>query len=211
MGEKILSLRVAVDVQHLYRPHLPNDQGSVYRLTDGSTVTEGHAATMYAEAIAAHLRAAGAAVLTNPDLSGYYSARQRHASEWGAHLYLACHVNAGGGAYALIEHMPVEAMPGLAALDTSDLARRIGLGLSDQVAGIIGWRQVELAPGARGRVCVAGFTGPHALLEPFFGDNPQHQPLLAAPKLKLIGDVIGSAVVNWWQFGHDGRDAVARP
>jgi N-acetylmuramoyl-L-alanine amidase len=204
MGERIHELRAAVDVQHLYRPHLPNDRGSVYRLSDGSTVTEGHAATMYAEAIAAHLRAAGAAVLTNPDLSGFYSARQRHAAEWGAHVYLACHVNAGGGAYTLAEYAHG---PG----DSAGLCRRIASSLADNIAGLVSFSVNELAPDARGHACVAGFAGTHALLEPFFGDNPQHQPLLAAPKLKLIGDVIGAAVVNWWTFGHDSQDAADRP
>ena len=207
---RVSDLRVAVDVQHLYRPHKPHDQGSVFRLADGSTVTEGHAATMYAEAITAHLRGAGATVLTNPTLAGYYSARQRAASGWGAHLYLACHVNAGGGAYALIEHASDRQTPEALA-GTRDIGRRICLALTDQVAGIVGCRQVELATGTRGRVCVEGFAGPHALLEPFFGDHPQHQPLLAAVRLKLIGEVLGSAVVNWWQFGHDGRDANSSP
>jgi N-acetylmuramoyl-L-alanine amidase len=189
-------LRVVVDVQHLYRVGLhANDRGSRFELEDGTHIWEADAALIYADAIADHLEARGVPVLCNDPtrgiLTGFYSERNRAAQAWGATAYLACHLNAGRGAYALLEVME---------------------GRDDTLASAIGERLVTipelqrferrwLKVGDRGSVCIRFVkeTIPAVLLEPFFGDQPAHQPLLAFPRLRELGETIAQGITAWWR------------
>lgn len=202
----LAGLRVCVDVQHLYRDGKhAGDRGSLYVLASGAKVYETQAATTYAGALCAWLRARGAAVLTNEPASGIltgpYSRRNEAANAWHADAYLACHVNAGGGAYALTEYV--------VATGAAPLGERIGVAIAQAFPVIRGARTNPLLRGQRGAVCVEACTAVRAALvvEPFFGDNKQHQGLLAAPSLLRLGETIGGAVAEWW----DGaRDKAAR-
>lgn len=189
---------VAVDVQHVYRSGLhARDRGSLYVLADGRKVTEAEAASAYASALAQRLRDRGLRVLTNDPatstLVGPYSRRNRAAAAAGASLYLACHVNSGRGSYAALEMM--------AAHRNSSLCAWIMQRLVDVFPEILSARQVVLQHGDRGAVCLEAFPGPAILVEPFFGDNPRHQPLLEAPRLKALGECIGDQVARWFQSG----------
>jgi len=193
LDTRLTGLRVAVDVQHLYKP--TEDRGAVFRLGDGTTVTEAHCATIYAGSIAGWLARRGADVLTNDPvrriLVGRYSARIREASAWGANAYLACHVNSGGGSYARVEYM--------AGTDVR-LAQRVAGELLSAFPELKRADSYPLSPGARGAVCIAAFPGSAVLLEPFFGDTPAHQDMMAAPRLVFLGETIARAVADWWQF-----------
>lgn len=194
----LTGMRVALDVQHLYRPNHPRDQGSVYRLATGETITEAHCTLLYAAAIHEWLLGYGAEVLTNDPvrgiLSGYYSTRNEQASAWGSHLYLACHLNAGGGSYAAVEMM--------AGKRDDRLAGWIGNELVSAAPEILESRTVSLAPGERGAVCIERCACPAAIVEPFFGDNPHQQSMMAAPRLVEIGQAIGRGVGSWWRSTH---------
>lgn len=189
-------LRVVVDVQHLYRTSHPNDRGSVFTLGNGTHISEGEAALVYADGLADWLTDRGAEVLTNQPgrgiLTGYYSTRNRAAAAFAAHVYLACHLNAGGGRYALAEFMSTTIGEALALELGPPLTTRFPQIRSAQTRG--------LRSDDRGAVCIERVAGSIAavLCEPFFGDNPEHQGLLATPQLRAVGEAIGFGVSNWW-------------
>ena len=201
-------LRVAVDVQHLYRTDKPHDRGTVFTLPGGLHVTEGAAATGYALALSARLRAWGAAVLTNAQgggfLVGTYHERNRQADAWGAHCYLACHVNAGGGSYALAEYL-CDAPP-----ETRTLAELVMRPLVASMPLILVAEHHPLVAGARGRICIEGGHPimSAVILEPFFGDTPRNAPLFQAPRLAELGRALAYGVADWWQaIGHSAKPA----
>ena len=194
---RLADLRVAVDVQHLYKAHDPNDRGAVFTFMDGTKTTEAAAATAYAHALCDYLTARGAAVLTNNPVTGklvgYYSKRNVDAAIWHADLYIACHVNAGGGAYAQAEYMLGRA--------GSDLAAIIGLAIvQGSQGGIRSSRVVSLSRGQRGAPCIQECppSMPAVLAEPFFGDTISMQQWLRPAGAATIGRSIGAGIETWW-------------
>ena len=190
-------LRVVVDVQHLYRPTKPLDRGAIFTLADGTRTTEASAVLIYAAALKAWLEARGATVMTNDPargiLVGPYSRRNRAADAWDAHCYLACHLNAGGGAYSLMEYMTMTT--------GRVLAEAIGPKVMVAFPQITRAQTRALSGDDRGTVCIREVPGRIATIicEPFFGDAPTHQPMLAAPELARLGGVIGEGVTDWWR------------
>jgi N-acetylmuramoyl-L-alanine amidase len=192
----LTGFKVVVDVQHLYRegPHA-GDRGAVFALRGGGTVTEGECAIHYAQAAVSALRDRGATVHTNNVsahvLVGPYSRRQSQAMVMGADLYLACHVNAGGGAYAAVEYLDRP--------ECSDVAKAVLSELKGSIPELVLTRTTVLAPGARGAVCLQGFTsGPAVLLEPFFGDWAGHRRLVGLSGLAEVGAAIARGCGAWW-------------
>jgi N-acetylmuramoyl-L-alanine amidase len=199
LNTRLSRLRVAVDVQHLYRTGLHrNDRGSHFHLVDGSSCWEGERSVVYAGAIATWLRERGAAVLTNDPrtgtLCGPYQRRNEEAERWRAHVYLACHLNAGGGRYGAIEYM--------AAGNGGTLARMMCSTLQEGFKGELqGVKDVPLTDGARGRVCIKWFplSKPALILEPLFGDTPRHQRLLGVIELGAIAAAMCEGLAIWWE------------
>lgn len=203
----LLGLRVVVDVQHLYRASKPHDKGSEYVLANGTHIAEANAARVYADGLCDWLRERGVAVLTNDPttsiLTGFYSSRNRAAHAFAAHAYLACHLNAGRGGYCLMEYMD--------ATVSKPLADAIGARLATTVTEITDFRSQALHAGDRGAVCIERVMPPIAavLCEPFFGDTPAHQYLLASVNLREIGATIGQGVADWWLRKQDATGPVA--
>jgi hypothetical protein len=197
--------RAVVDVQHLYRPQHPGDMGAVFTLADHTHTTEGRAAVLYGASIVAWLRARGAEVLTNDStrgiLIGPYSVRNRAAGVFRAHAYLACHVNAGGGNYSRMAFMSMSL--------GARLAPYIGRELKAAFPMIVKANAWALGSSDRGAVCIERVptTTAAVLCEPFFGDTPAHQPMLAAPALWQLGAAIAAGVaawvVEWWRDTQD--------
>jgi N-acetylmuramoyl-L-alanine amidase len=191
-------LRVAVDVQHLFKPPPHSaDRGTYYRLAaTGAHVYEADCALLYAHALAHMLRGRGAQVMENDPahavLTGSYARRNAAATAWHADAYLACHLNAGGGGYALTESLSLS--PGL------ELGRAIGFRLARNFASITQAKIVQLHSQDRGAVCVRGCAARCAavIVEPLFGDNPAHQGYLIAPELVRLGETIAQGVADWW-------------
>jgi N-acetylmuramoyl-L-alanine amidase len=200
---RLEGLRVAVDVQHLYKTDAPQDRGAIFELPGGFRVAEAQAATTYAQACVAWLSARGATVLTNHlarlELIGSYYRRLKQAEKWGARAYLACHINAGRGSYAALEYP--QGAAGIA------LSTRIGLSLTDGIKEILSYKSVPLGPKDRGFACIGSFPTDRAavLVEPFFGDNPRQQGLLSTPRLVELGEAIGEGVARWWEAEKDRR------
>lgn len=194
----LLGLCAVVDVQHAFQPAKPKDRGSVFTLASGAHVLEAQASATYAAAIAHWLTARGARVLTNEPANGLlvgpYWTRNRAANAWGAHAYLACHVNAGGGDYCRAEYM--------VGSKGDALARAVGSAIV--AGGFPVSRTPQATPisrGMRGAVCIEAVDRFRAavILEPFFGDNPRHQAMLETAQLELLGATIGLGVASWWK------------
>ncbi len=197
LRRRLEGLRVAVDVQHLYKADNPADRGCRFVLASGLTVWEAAAATGYAQSLAHWLIDRGATVRMNDprtgQLTGSYPRRNRQANTWQAHAYLACHLDAGKGKYAALEY-PVGRAGSL-------LARAIGAALVADFPEIPAHREVPLMEHARGWLCVGAVDAAIAavLLEPFFGDYRPAQGLLAADRLAAVGEEIGAGVAYWWE------------
>lgn len=165
---------VVLDVQHAFRgfPHA-KDRGARFVDALGAVYWEADLATRYAAAAAAHLIAAGVEVRTQSHdlpnlLRGPYSRRASEAAQLGADLYVACHVNAGGGRYA---RFPWHTLPSL------DFARAIASQLgSDLRPPLSGVQTPQIRRGERGFVCIGLVKPPTlaVLCEPYFGDTPAH-------------------------------------
>lgn len=190
-------LRVAVDVQHIYRAgDRAGDWGATYALANGTHASEAAAALLYAAGIRAWLRARGATVLTNDPLHGIlvgsYPQRNRAADAWRADLYLACHVNAGRGGYTLAEYRSeVKASAPIGRVITHKIRGAFAQSITAE-------RVMPLAAGQRGYVCIGQCLCPALILEPFFGDNPKHQGMLLPTELVRLGQAIGAGVTDWW-------------
>ena len=194
---RLAGLTVAVDIQHAYRDSHAGDEGAVFTDAAGGHTTEVQLSTVYAIALATWFRARGATVITNDrkagTLFGEYWTRNHQAAAYGACVYLACHVNAGGGKYAACEYM--NGTPG-AALSLAILAMLPGW--APEIHGSV---SKPLSRGERGAVCIEAFPadkGAAVILEPFFGDCPAHRPLWAAPRLQRLAGAIGEGVARWW-------------
>lgn len=193
---QLVGLKVAVDVQHFYRGgRHAGDRGALFEL-GARRLFEADAASLYALALVGWLRWRGAAVLTNDParalLIGDYPSRNRAAMAWGAAAYLACHLNAGGGSYALIEYVKGRGDGGaLAPYLTNELDRSF--------PPITVGRVVALEERERGAVCIRAVTTAAALCEPLFGDQPQHHRLLDLPGLKAVGEALGRGLRAWWR------------
>jgi len=200
---RLSGLRVAVDVQHLYKSSNPLDRGAVFELPGGFHLAEAQAVTVYAQALCAWLRARGADVLTNQPAAqvmvGSYYRRIKAAEKWDAHAFLACHLDAGKGSYCLVDYVVGSA--GVA------LATRIGSKLCDDFPEILSYKTIALSPPGRGYACINGFPNDRAavLVEPFFGDNPRQQGLLSTPKLVAVGESIGEGMARWWESVKESR------
>ncbi len=206
------ALRVAVDVQHAYKP--TPDEGAVFTLR-GARITEVQLAQSYAQAIVTELETSGEAVVLVNDparhqLVGDYPVRHRQAHAWGARVYLACHVNAGGGNYPLIETRAEPQGRGWFHVPGSELeAVRLGTSIVQWLTAswspaLTAGQLRQLAPADRGWVCLAAVPPPTIplLLEPFFGDNPAHLSMFGDPSGSLeLGRVIARGVLAW----HAGR------
>lgn len=222
-------LCVAVDVQHLFRqwPY-QRDRGAAFRFSVG-IVPEADLSTMYAREIVSLLSSSGVTVVTNcpPPISGFpanvplehgarfvgtYTQRGRYAAERGCQLFLACHVNAGGGRYALVGAMAGSSIANVrarlvAGMIAGELRTLPGIH-GAQVKALHRWDPPRVGPDAnqplrfeRGAICIAGAAArgvPAVLLEPFFGDNPEHQArLTSADGLRLVAGRVVDPVLEW--------------
>lgn len=185
-------MRAILDRQHLGKPSKPGDHGAVHGALRETDLTEG-----YIAAAAETLRAAGVEVLVLTE--GEYADRHRQAIAWARTLaercaYVACHVNAGGGRYALAEYD-----------GRSKAGAKLAAALSDACAslpGISAGKVVPLAAGERGWICIDGiYAGPGqlsgAIFEPGFIDAPAHAALWTSEGLRLVGQTLAAGVLAW--------------
>lgn len=188
------SSKVYVDVQHIGKPW-PNqgDQGARFELPTGAHVYESDLATTYAGGVVAALVQAGVTVkLNDPQLRHSYRERNHLAIAWGADVYLACHVNAGGGDFCQLECREPDSRG-------RDLGLALGLALADAFPALHSYHVTPIHPGLRGWVCIGSCAPETAALivEPFFGDRIGHRPLMQPAALWALGVTIGAATARW--------------
>lgn len=199
-------LGLILDIQHAGKPSRPGDLGASADLDgDGVVERDEHEARLtplYAAACRAHAAQDGVKVLWID--GGEYPARHKMAVElaksdpsrrW---LYVACHLNAGGGNY------------GLVIADKRSAAGRVAAGFVADALGklpelsrtIVGTTDAEGSDWPRAWSTVRGiYDGPWNLsgicFEPCFMDQPAHRPLLTAEGLARIGEALYRGASAW--------------
>lgn len=175
--------------------------GAAYDLDgDGVTGENGEREVDLVDAYFGHARAAlerlGHEVLVLD--TGDYGARHEQAiaaaQDAARAVYVAGHVNAGGGRYALVRHD-----------HRSDAGARLGRMVLRHLAAVpeLGdGRLWPLAPQDRGWSCVDGiYAGPAwlcgILLEPYFIDSKAHRRLSTAAGLLELGTALAAACDEW--------------
>ncbi len=114
--------------------------------------------------------------------SGSYSERHDWVNRHGIDLYLACHLNAGGGRYSLVEHY----------FDAGQKTRQLAQIMADNFKNVLGTSAAkvwEIAKDGRGATCLQNTRPSALLLEPLFIDNEDHLDI-AVNKAGLIARAI---------------------
>lgn len=173
-----MSIKVVLDRQHKGKPNSA-DQGAVF--ADGTT--EAAHAERYIGVAVPLLRASGIDVVVLT--TGSYSTRQARANELRADLYVACHVNAGGGEYALTEYASDRGVPATSQRAARELLRASDDELDEKAVG-----PKPLRSGERGHTCVAGAHMPAVIYEPYFTN--------AARDDALVGRCLAQGICNFF-------------
>jgi N-acetylmuramoyl-L-alanine amidase len=121
--------------------------------------------------------------------SGTYKERHDWVNKHGIELYLACHLNAGGGSYSLVEHY-YDAGP-----RTRKLAKMMSRSFCSHLGTAKG-RVFEIERGERGSVCLSGTRPSALLLEPLFLDDPAHEQIILNDG-KRIADALVAAIEEY--------------
>lgn len=190
------------DVQHAGRASRPGDMGAAYDLDgDGVTGEQGEREVdlvrAYVEAAQAALERCGVEVRVLS--SGEYGQRHLEAGNLarvfaGRAVYLACHLNAGRGRYALVRP---DYRSQRGRLFASTMARHLRA-----VPELDDCRIWPLTSTDRGWACIDGIWSAPAnlcglLLEPYFLDGPTHRRLTTLQGTREVGAAVAAAVEEW--------------
>lgn len=203
-----MQLGLILDIQHAGKPSRPTDLGASADLDgDGVIERDEHEARLtplYAAACRDLASEAGAPVLWLD--GGEYSSRHRAANEiaksqpgrrW---LYVACHLNAGGGDYGLVV-ADGRSKAGRAAAE--DVAAQLRSQLSPELRrALAGTTAAEGSDWPRAYGTIAGvWDGPGNIagicFEPAFIDTERHRPLLTPEGMKRIGRALFEGARAW--------------
>jgi N-acetylmuramoyl-L-alanine amidase len=152
--------RIGIDVQHCGKPGKPFDRGATY-----GGYQEADLVLKYATLTFQELTDKGyeAFLIT----SGSYAERHAWVNKHGIDLYLACHLNAGGGRYSLVEY----------CWNAGHKTREIAKIMADNFKTILGTSAAkvwEISKDGRGATCLKNTRPSALLLEPLFIDNDKH-------------------------------------
>ena len=204
-------LLVVFDRQHVGKPSrgpgtaMGEDRGALLRGTAADR-SEADLTPIYYTRAAEVLSTAGAGVriidpLTDPPRLSY-GARHERVKWWAREagtqvVYLACHLNAGGGNYAVTGHD-----------HRSSSGRAVARAIAARLGGLpaVARSRVEARTGswARGAPCIQGvYDGPvhlrGVLLEPLFVDHREHVQYIEAGGLAEVGQAIADGLLDWWR------------
>ena len=182
---------VILDVQHIGKPHRPDDRGACH---DGDE--EAGLAMRYALSADKRLRHHGHKCIIVAE--GHYASRWDRANAYGAQVYVACHVNAGGGDRAEI-YYDHRTSPDGGVLLASKVGEFLQLALEGLEVRTIAARPMQdgQAKDAPSRAFNT-FKGviPHALcFEPYFIDGPQAD--LFRQSLGIVGYALADGINAW--------------
>ena len=186
---------IVLDRQHIGKPNKVDDLGAYSELCQDYEV---HLVAQYMLEIECTLRALGHQVVVLSD--GYYSHRHKRANNFferasGACIYLAGHLNAGGGEYGALFHDHRSAM-GADACEfiAHHMAKLEGIGAVKVLeASPLDWTKnaFNTIDGVfAGRGC-------GVCLEPFFLDAKSHRFLMTDTGLEKVGHMIALGVDAW--------------
>ena len=196
----MISAVVYLDRQHSGKPGRPDDRGAAVDLDgDGKIQRDEQEAALTARYLLAcelALLEMGHTVI--PISDGTYNERHRRVNRYAGtfkagrpQLYLAAHLNAGGGDYGMIG-------TDYRSRSGSELASRIARQLRQVAPELNGVKCVEARPDNWTRnmfATISGVTQPIGVcLEPCFMDQPSHADLLTAAGLSTIGRAIAAGV-----------------
>ena len=177
--------RVVLDVQHLGKPNKPADRGASYGGYQEADLVLKYATLAFQELTA---RGYETFLIT----SGTYAERHAWVNKHGIDLYLACHLNAGGGSYSLVEFY----------YDAGRRTREIAKIMADNFKAILGTsdgKVWEIAKDGRGAVCLKNTRPSAMLLEPLFIDNEKHLQI-AVENPELIAKAMVETIVGYSFF-----------
>jgi len=185
-----------LDRQHAGKPFAMGDRGA-----DCNGHVEAMLTPIYLLAIERRLLSLGHDVVTLSD--GAYHARHARVVEYardhkGRNVYIAAHLNAGGGNYgaAFYDH---RSSMGKAA------AAAVVVALHDACPELMRARSIEASPGDWTRHAYNTISGVYAgrpcglCLEPAFIDSQDHKELLTTRGLDRMGVAIADGLHQWSQ------------
>ena len=186
---------IILDRQHVGKPNKPDDLGAYSEICQDH---EAHLVGQYFLEVECTLRALGHHVVTISD--GYYSSRHKRANEFfakaaSASIYLAGHLNAGGGDYSAVFHDHRSAMG-------ADACQFIAAQLA-KVEGLDNAKSIQANPTDWTKNAFHTIDGIFAgkgcgvCLEPFFLDSRYHRHLMNDNGLELVGHAIALGVDAW--------------
>ena len=196
----MISAVVYLDRQHSGKPGRPADRGAAVDLDgDGKIQRDEQEAALTARYLLAcelALLEMGHTVI--PISDGGYNERHARVNQYAGtfkagrtQLYLAGHLNAGGGDYGMLGH-------DYRSRSGPELASRIARQLRQVAPELNGVKCIEARPDNWTRnmyATISGVTQPIGLChEPCFMDQPSHADLLTAAGLSTIGRAIAAGV-----------------
>jgi N-acetylmuramoyl-L-alanine amidase len=189
---------VFLDRQHAGQIHKPSDLGAFSRLVGRA---EADMTLDYLAAAERYLRALKVDVINISD--GRYKDRHRRVIDYaqragGVSVYVAAHLNAGGGDYGAMFHDHRSTMG-------KEVSEYIGDALSDACPELNKVIVKSSQPDDWTKNAFATISGVYAgkpcgvCFEPCFVDNESHVPLLEHAGLERIGDALGAGIFKWME------------
>lgn len=186
-------MTIYIDVQHMGDPDKKGRMGAAFG--DKISETEAFFTSLYAFWMGMRLRELGHEVINISD--GTYSARHERVNEYDKRntggetsVYIACHLNAGGGAYSAMFYYD-------GSTKGSSLANAINAKIKEKTditsvksipANIHDWTK-------NAHYCIKSIGRPIAICaEPLFLDNPSHQKLLNVDGMYGLGIAMADGI-----------------
>lgn len=182
-------MKVTLSVDHAGKPSHPNDRGAVW--PGPPVIEEVDLTRRYTAAADRELRRLGhVCVIMSDDV---YANRWARTDAYKMDIYVACHINAGGGDRGEVYH---------------DRRSKRGAALAATVASILGrmvpWpcKAVSCGPGDRAFNCISGVRAVALCYEPGFLDcpvEPHRRTLFDDPE--GIGVALARGIDAWGRAG----------
>lgn len=178
---------IALSIDHAGKPNHPADRGAV--AADGTTEVD--LTRRYVAAADRELRRLGHDCIVLSD--GAYADRWKRADSYRADVYVACHVDAGGGDRGTVYY---------------DARSKRGAALAEAVASILSrtvpWpcKAAPCGPGSRPYTCIGGVRAVALVLEPGYLDCPVEAHLRALlDDPEVIGVALARGIDAWARAG----------
>tara|TARA_R110002110_G_scaffold122465_1_gene298712 strand:+ start:496 stop:1083 length:588 start_codon:yes stop_codon:yes gene_type:complete len=188
---------IYIDIQHIGKPNKPDDMGAGFG--DDPWETEAYWTTLYAFHMEMRLRELGYSVMRLCD--GRYSDRHERVNRYEADypsskpsVYIACHINAGGGSYSVMFHDHRSSLgPDLAAAIADEM----------DLPGISTTKTLPASPSdwtSNAYNTIKDVRRPVSICaEPLFLDNENHRrEYLELDRIFLIGEAIANGIHSWY-------------